>query len=206
MSRSASTAEGLKSSLLPVKNDTGRIAFCGPYILSALTGYPISRVEAEINRHRNLPADAHIEGTWPEEVAAAASALGYTMTLVADYLHLDRKDCPTLWSWMQKPRNAWRYYLLAIHTGKEAHWILIKGVKICDTYTQGQWKFVCDGPHRGRRIFWIFEIAPSHGVAAPVDGIMSRSAPKETPARPPLSADLASGSQARAGQSFARST
>ena len=35
----------LTSSLNEVRNDTGRIAFRGPYVLSAVTGYSISKVE-----------------------------------------------------------------------------------------------------------------------------------------------------------------
>lgn len=56
-----------------------------------------------------------------------------------------------------KPRNAWAHYILAIHKGKEGHWILIKGVKLCDTFTQGKWQFVVDGP-QGARIMEAFEV------------------------------------------------
>ncbi len=160
----SSTSSGrTTASLQPVKNDTGRTAFCGPYILAALTGYPISRVEEEVNRFRRVAPDAKIVGTGAMEVAAAASALGYEMTMVANFWPLEKKARPTLWQWMQKPRNAWRHYLLAIHRGKEGHWILVKGVKICDTFTEGQWKFVVDGPHRGCKIMEIYEIKPRHG-------------------------------------------
>ena len=152
------TAGVNRSGLNKVKNDTGRTAFCGPYILSALTGFPISQVELEVNRFRGVPDDAKIEGTSAMEVAAAATELGWEMTLVEDFWHLERKQRPTLWSWMQKPRNAWVYYLLAIHRGKQGHWVLVKGVKLCDTYTDGQWQFVCDGPHRGARIMEIYQL------------------------------------------------
>ena len=147
-----------RSGLNTVKNDTGRTAFCGPYILSALTGFPISQVEFEVNRFRRVPDDAKIEGTSAIEVAAAATELCWEMTLVEDFWHMERKQLPTLWTWMQKPRNAWVYYLLAIHRGKQGHWILVKGVKLCDTYTEGQWQFVCDGPHRGARIMEIYQL------------------------------------------------
>lgn len=146
------------SGLNKVKNDTGRTAFCGPYILSALTGFPISRVEREVNRFRRVADDAKIEGTSAMEVAAAATELGWEMTLHDSFWHLERKERPTLWSWMQKPRNAWVYYLLAIHRSKQGHWILVKGVKLCDTYTDGKWQFVCDGPHRGTRIMEIYQL------------------------------------------------
>lgn len=148
----------MSSSLSDAKNDTGRTAYCGPFVLSALTGFPISRVEEEINRVRQVTPDAPIKGTDATEVAAAATALGYEMTLGHTFWQLPRKERPTLWQWMQKPRNAWVHYLLAIHRGKEGHWILIKGVKMCDTYTEGQWKFVCDGPHRGCRIMEIYQL------------------------------------------------
>ena len=79
-------------------------------------------------------------------------------------MHLSRKERPSLWAWMQKPRNAWVHYILAIHKGKEGHWILIKGVKHCDTYTEGRWQFVCDGPHKGCRIMEVFEVRKALGV------------------------------------------
>jgi len=69
------TATVNRSGLNKVNNDTGRTAYCGPYILSALTGFPISHVEAEVNRFRRVPGDAKIEGTSAIEVAAAATEL-----------------------------------------------------------------------------------------------------------------------------------
>lgn len=154
------------SSLNEVRNDTGRIAFCGPYVLSAITGYPISAMETRIREHRALPEGAQpvIKGTHAEEVAAALAWFDYRMVLKEDYMHLERKQRPTVWNWMQKPRNAWSHYILAIHRGKEGHWILIKGVKLCDTYSEGKWQFVCDGPHKGARIMEVYEVKKDHGV------------------------------------------
>lgn len=148
----------IKSSLADARNDTSRAAFCGPYVLSALTGFPISRCEEEVNRYRGVALDAAIKGTSAMEVAGAMTALGYEMTLRSDFHHVPRKERPTLWQWMQKPRSAWVHYILTIHKGKQGHWIIVKGVKMCDTYTDGQWQFVCDGPHRGCRIMEIFEV------------------------------------------------
>jgi hypothetical protein len=156
----SSSVAKVTSSLHESSNDTGRVAFCGPVVLSAITGFPVSRVEDEIRRYRELAPDQKpiIRGTYTDEVEAALIAYGYAMTPKADFQHLERKARPTVWSWMQKPRNAWSHYILAIHKGKEGHWILIKGVKMCDTFTQGKWTFVCDGPHRGARIMEIFEV------------------------------------------------
>lgn len=150
----------LTSALNQVTNDTGRIAFCGPYVLSAITGHRISTIEDVIRAYRSLPEDLKfpIKGTYSEEVEHALAVFGYRMQPNESYMHLPRKERPTLWSWMQRPRNAWAHYILAIHKGKDGHWILIKGVKMCDTFTEGRWTFVVDGPHRGCRIMEVFEV------------------------------------------------
>ena len=156
----------LTSSLNDVVNDTGRVAFCGPFVLSAITGYPVTSVEEQIRIFRGQPADAKpvIKGTYKEDVAAALTHFGYRMDLKESFMHLERKKRPSVWTWMQKPRNAWAHHILAIHKGKEGHWILIKGVKLCDTYSLGKWQFVCDGPHKGARIMEIFEVRRALGV------------------------------------------
>jgi hypothetical protein len=152
------------SSLSEAQNDTGRVAFCGPYVLSAITGYPISKVEDIIRAGRNSTRKTVVKGTGADEVAAALAQFDYEMTLRETYMSWPRKERPTLWTWMQRPRNVWAHYILAIHKGKEGHWILVKGVKMCDTYTEGRWTFVVDGPHRGARIMEVFEVRKSLGV------------------------------------------
>jgi hypothetical protein len=144
------------SSLNDARNDTGRVAYCGPFVISAVTGHPISRVEEEIRTVRGQ--DGQVVGTTAEDVRAALWRYGYQMVQTQTFMHVERKARPTVWTWMQRPRNAWVHYLIAIHKGKVGHWILIKGVKCCDTYSLGKWQFVCDGPHRGARIMEIFEV------------------------------------------------
>jgi hypothetical protein len=154
------TGRRLTSDRNDVVNDTGRVAFCGPFVISAVTGFPVSRVEDEIRRIRDLPDGAQpiVRGTYTEEVQEALGIFGYTMKPLQSYLHLPRKERPSIWSWMQRPRNAWANYILAIHKGKEGHWVLIKGVKLCDTFSEGKWQFVVDGPHKGARIMEVFEV------------------------------------------------
>jgi hypothetical protein len=148
------------SSLHEVANDTGRTAYCGPYVLSAITGFPVSRVEEEIRRLRGVGPESGtlVKGTHTEEVAATLAHFGYRMEPVANFMDLERKARPSLWTWMQKPRNAWTHYILAVHKGKEGHWVLVKGVKLCDTYSGGKWQFVCDGPHKSAKIMEVFEV------------------------------------------------
>jgi len=159
-------AARLTSSLNEARNDTGRAAFCGPIVLSAITGYSVSRVEQEIRAVRDVSPNRKpvVRGTDADEVAAALAHFGYNMELTESYMRLPRKERPSLWSWMQKPRNAWVHYILAIHKGKEGHWVLIKGVKLCDTYSEGRWQFVCDGPHKGARIMEVYAVRRALGV------------------------------------------
>src|SRR6516165_12584663 len=149
-------AARLTSSLNEARNDTGRAAFCGPIVLSAITGYSVSRVEEEIRAARDVaPARKPIvRGTDAEEVAAALAHFGYRMELTESYLRFPRKERPSLWSWMQKPRNAWIHYILAIHKGKDGHWVLIKGVKLCDTYSEGAAGNACATARTRARASW----------------------------------------------------
>ena len=137
-----------------------------PSCSRAITGYSVSKIEDEIRAFRDVPAGRKpvVKGTYTEEVAAALAHFGYTMQLKESFMSRTRKERPSLWSWMQKPRNAWVHYIVAIHKGKEGHWVLIKGVKLCDTYSEGRWQFVCDGPHKGCRIMEVFEVRRELGV------------------------------------------
>jgi hypothetical protein len=151
----------LTSSLHEANNDTGRTAFCGPIVVSAITGYSVSKVESEIRSFRHLDPESRavIKGTYTEDVAAALAHYGYDMVLKETYMGLPRKERPALFSnWMHKQRNPWIHYILALHVGKEGHWVVIKGVKVCDTYSDGTWAFVCDWPHRNKRIMEVYEV------------------------------------------------
>lgn len=150
----------LTKSLNAANNDTGRTAFCGPTVLSAITGYSVSRIETLIHASRNDTAAARgiIEGTTAREVSEALSIFGFGMQLVDDFSRLEKKDRPTVWTWMQRPRSVWSYYVLAVNKGKEGHWISIKGSKICDTFTGGQWVDASYGPNRGCRIIEVYQV------------------------------------------------
>ena len=151
----------LSSSLHEANNDTGRTAFCGPIVVSAITGYSVSKVEAEVHSFRDVAQDRGgvVKGTYPEEVAAALAHFGYRMELKESYMHLPRKERPSLWgNWMQRQRNPWVHYVLALHVGKQGHWVVIKGVKVCDTYSGGAWQFVCDWPNKSKRIMEVYEV------------------------------------------------
>ncbi|HEX5957651.1 MAG TPA: hypothetical protein VFY92_03215 [Hyphomicrobiaceae bacterium] len=161
----------LSASLHEANNDTGRVAFCGPIVVSAITGFSVSKVEAEVQAFRKVDAGPDrggrkgiVRGTYPEEVAAALAHFGYSMELKEGYMHLPRKERPSLWgNWMQRQRNPWVHYILALHVGKQGHWVVIKGVKVCDTYSDGMWQFVCDWPHKSKRIMEVYEVRRALG-------------------------------------------
>ncbi|MEL7304080.1 MAG: hypothetical protein AAGJ53_10345, partial [Pseudomonadota bacterium] len=84
------------SSLNVACNDTGRTAFCGPIVVSAITGLPVSAVEAELNRARGLESSKRqVVGTYSEDVEGALAALGYDMREVENFLDRERKQRPT---------------------------------------------------------------------------------------------------------------
>jgi hypothetical protein len=150
----------LTSTLNDTRNNTGRTAYCGPTVVSAITGYSVVSVEAAIHAHRDGEEARRrmIKGTTADDVGAALAMYGYEMRSAGDFTHLERKARPTLWQWMQRPRRAFTYYLLGIRAGRTGHWVVVKGAKLLDTYTGGTWEFVATGPHRGARIEEVYEV------------------------------------------------
>ena len=58
-------------------------------------------------------------------MATALAHFGYRMELKESYMHLPRKERPGLWgNWMQRQRNPWVHYVLALHVGKQGHWVV----------------------------------------------------------------------------------
>ena len=66
----------------PVNNDTGREAYCGPRAIAALTGLPVSAIEARIRRGRGggyrdrTGRKIPIKGTYPWEVRRVLERFG----------------------------------------------------------------------------------------------------------------------------------
>ena len=66
----------------PVNNDTGREAYCGPRAIAALTGLPVSTIEAKIRRGRGggyrdrKGRKIPIKGTYPWEVRKVLEHFG----------------------------------------------------------------------------------------------------------------------------------
>ena len=91
----------ITSSLNEAKNDTGRVAFCGPYVLSAITGFPISKVEAAVNAYRNLPQDLQfrVKGTYADEVEGALAVYGFEIQENFDKPLLSRNLVQLWQSW-----------------------------------------------------------------------------------------------------------
>lgn len=150
----------LTSTLNDTENDTGRTAYCGPTVVSAITGYSVASVEAAIHAHRGGEEDRQrmIKGTTAADVGAALAMYGYEMRPAGTFTHMEPKQRPTVWQWMQRPKSAFTYYVLGIRAKRTGHWVVVKGAKLLDTYTGGTWEFVATGPHRGARIEEIYEV------------------------------------------------
>jgi hypothetical protein len=63
----------LTSSLSDARNDTSRIAFCGPVVLSAITGCSVTKVEDEVrafrDAHSGRPRSPTSATAWPSRRA-----------------------------------------------------------------------------------------------------------------------------------------
>ena len=97
-------------------------------------------------------------------MAAALAHFGYGMELKESYMHLSRKERPSLWTWMQKPRNAWVHYILAIHKGKEGPLGADQGRQALRHLHGGTLAVRVRRPPQGRRIMEVFEVRKALGV------------------------------------------
>ena len=93
------------------------------------------------------------------------------MTLKESHMAKPRKERPTLWTLDAEAAQR----LGALHPrrpqGQGRPLDPVKGVKMCDTYTEGRWTFVFDGPHRGARIMEIFEVRNRSELSLDMQGI-----------------------------------
>lgn len=171
--------------LAPAVNDTGRMVWCGPVALSAITGKPASGIEALIREYRQThpPApltraqrqrvagmvasnggaatgeatgeDGVVTGTNTREVAAALAAMGWEMACV---WNAASSDPLTLRAWLVRPRIAYRHHLIGLRCARVGHWVAIKGVMLADTYSGGAWGFAVGSRHLGARLLDVHEV------------------------------------------------
>lgn len=146
--------------LKTVKNDTKSRGYCGPVVVCAITGKPLSKVLHVIRwvrfgkwfRTKAPP----IKGIYSWEVSRTLVYFGYLAIPVAwpgvwgrdEMMRPTTLKYPTFAQWL-KGRDKKACYLLNIGN----HWVLVKGYSMCDTFTHGvPMKLSQNHLHRRRRV------------------------------------------------------
>jgi len=150
--------------------------FCGPLVLAAIMGCSTAEA-AERVRQATLQKRA-IKGTDWWELEMTLRQRGFRTShkqvpaqrYVADrvpgkpLLNGAKWDAqytpvklvgPTLAEWLRTTkRDPDAYYIIEV----PHHWVLVKGRKFVDTFTEGEWVFLRSAPHRRKRVKAVWKV------------------------------------------------
>lgn len=169
-------------------NDAGTTAYCGPTIVGAITGLPLTKVRDAIRASdekrglrtrtpegRLLP----IKGVTTGQIKRVFEDLGYK---VEKLNFRPRKEDgtydpqPTLAAFLRKRTPEQRKQTMIIVVGKRyskprpglfgysysawhgGHWVAITGKKLVDTFTKGEWVWLSKAPHRRKRVSEVWTV------------------------------------------------
>lgn len=137
--------------LKAVVNDTRAHAWCGPTVVAAITGKPISTVKGVIKVIRQN--DKAVRGTDDFDVCQALKVFGYTSDLRTNYKKGER---PTLAAWLRGRTAEQRKQTIIVHV--TGHWVVVRGNTFIDTFTKGQPVRTSDAPRRRIRVEGYFVV------------------------------------------------
>lgn len=130
--------------------------YCGPLVIAAITG--MSTADAAAALRRITGRTSAVKLVRHEELISTLSALGFVMRRmeipkhVADVPIFGRKVRkwigPTLTEWLRKRPDQRAAYVVHV----KRHYLLVKGRKMVDTHTGGEWTWLRDAPHRRKRV------------------------------------------------------
>lgn len=152
--------------LKAVSKDTKAKNWCGPTVVSAITGASVPVVKALIKRRRN--DDKAVRGTSHGDLEHAFRMLGFKCSVER---HIPRDEQVTLAAWL-KARTKEQVnatYILCVSFGKaggglfsghweKGHWVVVRGRKFLDTFTKGQPVNLSDAPHRRKRVTSVMRV------------------------------------------------
>ena len=136
--------------LRPVKTLNGERTFCGPSVISAITGFPVALICEVINRHRLERREStriDVGGMHFYEVNDCLRTYGYKALPTEMNVPLFFNGSkPTIARWIKQRKD--RNELNLVDAGN--HYQLIKGVKFVDSFTKVP-VFIRKAPHRRSR-------------------------------------------------------
>lgn len=143
--------------LHPVVNSTGEKAWCGPTVVSAITGADIVAVKALIKRYRG--SRRAVKGTSWYELQAVLRSLGWDMTLSLNAM----EERPTLAQWYREHRAFVREHRpdlkRAIYiVNVTNHWVVVGGQWFCDTFTKGHPVRFTQAPRKRKRVEKVYAV------------------------------------------------
>lgn len=125
-----------------VDHDLDTLLWCGPAVISALTGEPTSRIRDIIRRHRKEPK-SQVMGTSDEDLQYCFRRLGYNMKLTHFWHSTDPRQHPTTARWLREntriPYIAYILNQLPTPREKAGHWATVLGKQYICTQTSAEW-------------------------------------------------------------------
>jgi hypothetical protein len=135
------------------------VLWCGPCLVSAFAGAPLSAAEAAFRR-----VGADCAASSPEDVAAALALFGFGMRGVYAFPP-DRE--PPLWRFLgmvDASRHGESRLAITIETPDGPHWVAACGAAmplVCDSLNGGRWvRFDAEGPHADAPVGAAWMVAP----------------------------------------------
>ena len=159
--------------LKPVTTLNGETTWCGPSVISSITGFPVALIVRTIKDQRikrgvgynerwiNLPYDTKIiqaerpvQGTYSYEVNECLKHYGYRIVSTKTNVPIPHNgNPPTIAKWLKQRKD--RNELNLVDAGN--HWQLIKGVKFVDSFTKVP-VFIRKAPHRRARVKSVWKV------------------------------------------------
>lgn len=162
--------------------DRSRNKYCGPLVLAAILG--ITTAEAAERIRRATGTGRAIKRVEIDELMTTLHANGYRMqpfavrkerrTYRAFGIEHTKHVGPTFAAWLRSrsKMNVPHTYIVLV----QKHVLLVKGRKMIDTFTDGEWRFISKAPHRRKRVsatWLIYKNQPA--VPASQSGLMAHA-------------------------------
>tara|TARA_R110002020_G_C16097543_1_gene758410 strand:- start:119 stop:733 length:615 start_codon:yes stop_codon:yes gene_type:complete len=166
--------------LRPVTKLNGETAWCGPSVISSITGFPVAHIVRVIKDQRikrgvgynercidvrnedgvggsyeTINVERPVKGTGPSEINECLRHYGYRLEPTVNRPTYHNGNTPTIARWLKTRKD--RNEMNLVSAGH--HWQLIKGNKFVDSFTQVP-VFIRKAPHRRARVNKVWKVMP----------------------------------------------
>jgi hypothetical protein len=158
--------------LKPVTTLNGETTWCGPSVISSITGFPVALIVRVIKDQRTkrgvghfeklhpdgwgktIKVERRVQGTYAQEVNECLKHFGYRIVLTETNVpNTYNGNPPTIARWLKTRKD--RNEMNLVSAGH--HWQLIKGVKFVDSFTKVP-VFIRKAPHRRARVKDVYKV------------------------------------------------